>query len=608
MRHENVRRQIFSRRALIAVTAKLGMLTGLGGYLHYLQWEQRDRFRSLSDDNRIRLVLVPPTRGKLLDRNGAVLAKNDDNYQLYFDPTALHNPAEISDVLQHVSEISGLDVTDFTRRIRYARKRRMSPPFLIADMMSWQQLSKLEVHAPDLPGVHLQAGDTRRYIYGEHLGHLLGHVGLPTPDEQKVINFSKRLPDVRIGKLGAEEMFDASLRGSPGLRQMEVNAHGHAVREWIQEPEVNGQDVALTIDMRVQQDVYPTLVEQRSASAILMDLHTGEIRGLWSVPSYDSAVMSRRISTEEWKALQDNPDIPLLNKAIAGQYPPGSTFKMLVALAALEEGVMSPYKTVYCPGHMQLGKQRFHCWKRHGHGSMNVHQAIMQSCDVYFYTVALELGIEKIAAMARRFGLGSVSGMGMKGEMPGLIPDKEWKQARHKESWQRGDTVNSSIGQGFVLATPMQLMQMVGAMANGGKLITPRLTALGADEVPEMHDVGVKQEHLDIVRKAMEAVSNDQRGTAYWNSIRDKGMEMGGKTGTSQVRRLSAMHKLPVHEQERLHRHHALFVGFAPIHNPRFATAVVVEHGGSGSAAAAPVARDILKSAQKWLLETEGDA
>ena len=426
------------------------------------------------------------------------------------------------------------------------------------------------------------------------------------------------LPGFRIGKAGVEKVHDLKLRGTGGSSQVEVNAFGHVIRELTRQEGQAGEEVALTIDLELQKMASRRFGDESGATVVL-DIHNGDILTMVSTPGFDPNAFNKGLSTEEWRALTNNPRAPLTNKAIHGQFSPGSTFKMAVLLAALEKGAIRPENRIHCSGEMKLGDATFHCWKKHGHGWMDAFNGLTQSCDVYFYEVAKRTGIERIAAMARRLGFGSLSGVDLPGEQKGLVPDREWKKRTMNAPWHKGETVLTGIGQGYLLTTPLQLAVMMARLVNGGFALAPRLTRPGpvaASELPqdpvtpslvpgpaEFESLGLTALHLALVRKAMEAVVNSPVGTAFRARIKKKGREMGGKTGTVQVRRITkAEREQGVLKNKDLpwkERDHAMFIGFAPIDKPRYAVAVVVEHGGGGSSVAAPIARDILAEAQQ---------
>ena len=424
------------------------------------------------------------------------------------------------------------------------------------------------------------------------------------------------LPGFRIGKQGAEKQYDLQLRGTAGTSHLEVNALGRVIREVRREEGKPGRDLVLTLDSSLQTLVHDRLKGERSAATVVLDVRNGDVLALVSSPGYDPNIFNTGLTRQTWNALVRNPLAPLTNKAIAGLYAPGSTFKMMVALAGLEAGI-SPEAKNFCPGFVRLGNARFHCWKRGGHGHVNMYEGIQQSCDVFFYDLGRKVGVDRIAAMARRFGLGAPVGIDLPGEHGGVIPTRAWKRAEIGEAWQGGETLINAIGQGFVLTTPLQLAVMTARIANGGRAVQPRLTRLlkpegedakpgvveGTGRVEAFPSIGVSDAHLRIIHTAMDLVTNSSRGTARRARIKEEGWEMAGKTGTSQVRRITMAERAAgIVKNKDLpwrRRDHALFVAFAPVDDPRYACAVVVEHGGGGSKVAAPIVRDILIETQR---------
>ncbi len=606
VRHEEqLRQSSFTRRSLLLGGGMSLMLATLAGRMYVLQVEQSDRYAMLAEDNRINLRLLPPTRGRILDRFGAPVAANRQNYRVLL---VSEQAPDLDSVLDRLSDIVPLLEADRARIHREVKRKRNFVPVTVAENLSWDQVGAVEVNAPDLPGVSIDVGQTRTYPYGSTLAHVLGYVGAVS-EKDLTGDPVLELPGFRIGKNGIERLHDERLRGEAGTSHVEVNAYGRVIRELNREEGTSGQDVVLTLDAGLQNYVHQRLMGERSASAVVLDAQSGDVVAMASVPAYDPSVFTRGISSAEWHRLTSDPLGPLSNKAVSGLYAPGSTFKMMVTLAALEQGLAPDFR-VWCPGHYTLGNHRFHCWKRWGHGWMDMHDSLVQSCDVYFYDVARKLGIERIAAMAERFGLGSETGIDLPGERGGVIPTKGWKLANIGEPWQGGETLVAAIGQGYVLTTPLQLAVMTARLINGGRGVTPRLTrgfklaGAGDEPVPaEAPDLGFAGRELDIVRRAMDDVVNGRRGTARGSKIAQEGWEMGGKTGTSQVRRITKAERAAgVIKNEDLpwrRRDHGLFVGYAPIAAPRYVVSVVVEHGGGGSSAAAPIAKDILVEAQR---------
>ncbi len=591
------RTRIFTRRAALLAGGQFALLSTLVGRLYYLQVVQADRYAMLADENRINLRLLPPPRGRIFDRMGEPLAVNRLNYRVVLVSEQAENVEETLDALGRIIPVSA---RDRARVLREIHRKRGFVPITVRENLDWSEVSRVEVNAPDLPGVMIDVGQTRDYPLGPVLGHVVGYVAAVS-EKDLTGDPLLELPDFRIGKSGIEKVYDKALRGSAGNSQVEVNAYGRVIRELAREEGRPGDDLTLTIDAGLQRFVVDRLGDE-SASVVVLDVHTGEVLAMASNPAFDPNAFNRGLSTAEWKALVHNPRKPLTNKAIAGQYPPGSTFKMVVALAALEAGVVTPEHRVFCTGSLKLGDRVFHDWKRGGHGDVDLLAALQQSCDVYFYDIAKRVGIDRIAAMARRFGLGEPTGIDLTGERGGLVPDRDWKLGRFGVSWQQGETLVVGIGQGYLLATPLQLAVMTARIANGGKAVVPHLLrGRGAKPAPE--SMGISRDALAAVVEGMNRVTNTRRGTAYRARIAEPELAMAGKTGTAQVRRISKSERLKgvIKNKDRPweERDHALFVAFAPVRQPRYAVVTVVEHGGSGSRAAAPIARDVLRETER---------
>jgi len=604
IREDNERSKTFTRRTLMLGGGQLLLFSTLAARMYYLQIIESDRYKMLAEDNRINLRLLPPPRGRIVDRYGVPIADNQQNYRVVLVREQARDVAQTLDELARVIEVSE---DEYKRILREATHKRAFVPVTVRDYLSWEELSRIEVNTPDLPGVNIEVGQTRNYPYSEKMTHILGYVSVVSESELTGEPLLE-LPGFRIGKQGIEKQYDKTLRGAAGNSQLEVNALGRVIRELSREEGKPGQDLVLTIDAALQTFTHERLQNERSASAVVMDVHTGDLLALASVPGYDPNLFNFGLTNEIWNQLIKDPLAPLSNKAIAGQYPPGSTFKVMVALAALDMGIVPEFQA-YCPGYLQLGTSRFHCWKRGGHGTLNMYEALQQSCDVYFYELSLKVGIDRISAMAKRFGLGAPMGIDLPGERSGLIPTREWKLKNVGEPWQLGETLVSAIGQGSVSATPLQLAVMAARLSNGGKAVVPRLTrrATGETEgeqgVDAAPDIGISAKDLLVVKTGMDMVTNSSRGTARRARIKEEGWEMAGKTGTSQVRRITMAERAAGLTKNKdvpwRRRDHALFIAFAPVQAPRYACAVVVEHGGGGSKMAAPIARDILMETQR---------
>jgi len=588
-----------SRRGLLLAGLQGVFATTLAFRMRYLQLDQTDQFRLLAEENSIKIRLIPPARGLIQDRSGEVIAGNEQNYRITITP---EDAGDTDAVLDRLSRLVPLAPDDLERTRREIARRAPTLPITVADRLSWEDFSRVAVNAPVLPGVTTEVGLSRVYPLGPDFAHVLGYVG-PVSD----YDLSKmedpdpllQIPRFQIGKLGVEAKLEEELRGKAGTRRIEVNSTGRVMREIDRRDGDPGANVRLTIDHRLQNYVQARLGEE-SAAAVVMDVTTGGILAINSAPSFDPNLFVRGISTAEYRALTENDHRPLADKSVQGAYPPGSTFKMVTALAALEAGVISPEETVYCRGFTELGNRRFHCWKRAGHGHVGLTQSLEQSCDVFYYEVAQRTGIDKLAAMARRLGIGVRFDLPMSAISEGLAPDKEWKARKYGTGWLIGDTLNSGIGQGFVLASPLQLAVMTARIATGKAIMPQLMRAIDGQELPQepAADLGIDPAVLAYVRRGMFDVTNSRRGTAYGSRIVDDTMLMAGKTGTSQVRNITAAERARgVISNDQLpwnRRDHALFVCFAPFDAPRYAVALVVEHGGGGSLAAAPIARDIV--------------
>ncbi|AIB12127.1 penicillin-binding protein 2 [Azospirillum baldaniorum] len=602
MDRDTDRYRLLTRRAAVLGGLKLAGLSALVGRLYYLQVVESARFTMLAEENRISLRLVAPSRGTIVDRFGAPLAVNQQNYRVVVVSERTRN---IQDTLDKISKIVPLTDGDRRRVMRELHRKRRFVPVTVRENLTWEQVATIEMNTPDLPGVAIEVGEIRHYPEAEATAHILGYVGAVSEAElngDPVLS----LPGFRIGKAGMEKYHEKALRGTAGTSQLEVNAVGRVIRELSRDEGQPGREVQLTIDIGLQKFVQQRLAQEVSASCVVMDVHTGGIYALCSHPSYDPNQFTMGISAELWEELLSNQATPLNNKAVAGQYPPGSTFKPVVALAALESGLISRNHSVFCPGHMDLGDHRFHCWKKGGHGTVDVVGALRHSCDVWFYDVSRRIGIDRIAEMANRFDMGQLTGLDLPHERPGLIPSIDWKKGALGKPWAQGETLIAAIGQGYVLSTPMQLVAMTARLANGGFAVKPHLTkqikALSGEQT-SWPPIGVKKENLDLVLRGLYEVTNAPNGTAYKSRITEPGYEMAGKTGSAQVRRITmAERSTGVKKNEDLpwrERDHALFISYAPVSSPRYACAVFVEHGGGGSTAAAPIARDILLECQK---------
>ena len=600
MRKDSERHKQFNRRTVILAGGKLALLSTLVGRMYYLQVVESKRYQTLADQNRINLRLLPPPRGRIVDRFGTPIAVNQKNYRVVLN---LETTMDVEETLRTLGSIINIGEGERRRIMRDIRRKPSFVPVTVRENLNWENVARIEVNAPDLPGVEIDEGQSRHYPFGKDTSHVLGYVA-PVSKGEITGDPLLKLPGFRIGKDGIEKFYDLSLRGVGGNSQVEVDALGRVIRELSRKEGLPGEEVTLTIDMELQKLVSRRLVGE-SAAAVVIDMHAGDILALASTPGFDPNAFNKGLSENEWQALLSNPRAPLTNKVISGRFSPGSTFKMVVALAALEKGVITPESSLFCSGSIKLGNAESHCWRKGGHGTVQLSKGIIQSCDVYFYELAKRTGIDHIAKMARRLGLGRKLGLDLPSEQAGLIPTRDWKLETYGIPWQQGETLIAGIGQGYILATPLQLAVMTARLVNGGIGVKPRLTAAegeSGDTLPR-NDLGLLPEHLRLVREAMVSVVNSPMGTAFKARIKEPGFEMGGKTGTVQVRRITkAERETGILKNEKLpwnQRDHAMFVGFAPASAPRYVVAVVIEHGGGGSKVAAPIARDILLEAQR---------
>ncbi len=597
---ETEKTRLFTRRVVLIGAAQVGLFSLLLGRLYYLQILQKTKFTMLAEDNRISLRLIPPPRGQILDRVGTPLAVNQKNYRLVLLPEQVSNLQILLDKAALLVEITEADRKKIERDFKNLGGLNA---VMVHDNLTWDQVSSLSLNSPNLMGTEIEVGEVRTYPYTFLTAHVAGYVGAVSQNDKDNGRVKLTMPGFRIGKSGLERHYDPLLRGEPGDVQMEVNARGRVERELARNEPIAGQDLKLTIDIGLQQIVQKRLEQEQSASAVVMDIYTGAVYALVSHPSFDPNLFTYGIGQQDWDRLNDDPFLPLLNKVLDGVYAPGSTFKIVTALAGLEAGLLNPKETVYCPGHMDLGDHRFHCWKRGGHGPVDFVHAMAGSCDTYFYDLGKRVGIDRLHAMAKRLGLGEKTNIDFPHERSGLVPSRAWKMATRGVGWQQGETLITAIGQGYLLASPMQLAVMAARIANGGYAVTPHIVQKETPLKSAQSWLGFDSKNLDVLKEALSAVVNLPIGTAHSARIQEEGMEMVGKTGTAQVRRISTAERAEgVVANEALpwkERDHALFVAYAPKDKPRYAVSIVVEHGGSGAHTTAPLARDILLACQK---------
>ena len=574
----------FSRRMLMLGGAQAGVGALLVGRLGWLAIAQNEKYQLLSENNRVQLIPVPPRRGWLIDRYGKPIAINKASFRVDIIPQQLDKGR---DIVPDVAKLLDLEPDDVDRIRKELEQSRGFQPVSVADNVPYEQYAAITVRLPDLPGVAASQGFTRFYPGGSTVGQLVGYVGAASAAEYEKENKNPLLlvPGVKIGKEGLEKELESTLRGQPGGQRVEVTARGKLVKELDPKPDISGGTVQLTIDSDLHQYAARRIGDQ-SASVVVIDVTNGDILAMPSMPSFDPNNFSDGISQAEWKMLSGDDHLPLVDKTVESLYPSGSTIKPSMALALLNAGV-DRKQIVVCTGAFQLGNHTFHCDRRHGPVDMD--SAVVHSCDVYFYSMCLRVGAEKLAPMVRSMGFGEKFDLPFDHQRYGTIPDPDWMMRKYHRAWQGYDTVNMSIGQGMVLINPLQLAVMASRLATG-KRVVPRL--LKSRPIAPQTQLAVDQDHLDFIRKAMWGVVD--HGTAAAAKFPIDGVQMAGKTGTAQTHNLSAGERGNYTSATWALRDHSLFMGFVPFDNPRYAAGTIVEHGGFGAAVAAPLIRDTL--------------
>ncbi len=556
--------------------------------LWYLQIYRGEEFKKLSQKNSIKYVRLQSYRGNILDRSGRLLAGVEPSFNI---GVVLKDVKDVEGLIAKLSSLLDETSTDIRMRLVSSKDQPSYLPVIVKRNASWDEVARVESRLYRLPGVVVEVAPARQYPYGTIAPHLLGYLGEVSLEQLKSGNFPHAVPGDLVGKSGIELKFERKLAGRSGYKMIEVDAKGRMVKVLKVQKPLPGKDIQLSINLDLQLAAEDAL-SGKSGALVALDPRNGQILAMASSPKFDPRIFARGLTRPEWKQLNDPVLTPLVNKAIQGQYAPGSTFKIVMAAAGLSEHAITPYSTFFCNGSMKLGRRRFRCWKRGGHGQTSLYKALVQSCDVYFYNVGLKLGIDKISRYAFDFGFGKKTGIKLPGEKSGFVPTRRWKRRRFKEPWQKGETLNYSIGQGFLLVTPLQLARMIAAVGNGGRLYRPEYIL---DEPPDPESrVQVSPAILSSIRKILVGVTEDRHGTARTCLI--PGIHVAGKTGTAQV-----IKQKKRRESEKMawkYRDHALFVAIAPADHPQIAVAVIIEHGGHGGSAAAPVAKEVI---ERWL-------
>ncbi len=590
---------IFQKQYLLLMGVMLLVLLVYTLRVWHLQVLQGARYRYQSENNRIRLEDISAPRGIIFDRNGTPLVENRPAYHLLL---VREDVADINRIIQDVAQFCGKNPEDFLGVLEASKNiPKFVPIRLLADV-DRDCLAKIEAQRIRLPGVMVQLEPKREYKWNGTAAHLIGYLSEITESELNSEAYQDYYAGENVGKFGIEKAFEKYLHGKRGGRQVEVDAVGRRMRLLDEALPIPGRNLWLTVDVELQKTAEACL-QDKVGSIVALDPRNGAVLALASKPSFDQEQFVRGLTSEEWRKLSRDPDHPLLNRAFGAAYPPGSTYKPIVALAALQEGIMSPGSAVYCPGYYYFVNRKYRCWRDRGHGSMNMHNAIVQSCDTYFYQTGLRLGVDKIAQYARLFGLGQKTEIGLPGENAGLIPTSWWKKQAIGVPWQKGETLSIAIGQGFDLTTPLQMALAYAAIANGGKLWQPyvvrRIEGSNLEEVDEIKSnlkttIQIEGRHFETVQKALLGVVEEGRGTAH--GIKAPAILIAGKTGTAQVVRLAdgVNRKLAAKNAKEKEQDHAWFVGYAPADNPQIVVSALVEHGGHGSSVAAPLVQQVI--------------
>lgn len=585
-RFKDFRNLVFSRRAFILVALKCLVLFGLAIRLFFLQVLKSDKYKTLSEKNRIKFFLLDPKRGIIRDEQGVALAENKINYQLYFYKQRNQSYEE---VLNEVFKILHINQDEKQSIKKAVKDSSYLYPVMIQDGLSWNHVVKIESNITKLPGVYISKGYIRFYPMEKMLAHVLGYVGILTKEEVKKYKLH-HASGFRIGKTGVEKVKNEELIGEFGLKKVEINAYRSVVRELDQERSVPGRDISLTINRTLQEHVY-SVVRDKGGSAVVLDIKTGNLLSMVSKPSFDPNIFSMPISHNDWGKIVKNKNNVLNNRAIGTLYAPGSVWKIITGLAVLEHGISANSK-VFCSGSTKVGSQVYRCWKKSGHGPMDLKGAIHNSCNVYFYEMAQKVGINTIHKVADVLGFGNLTGVGLPGELPGVNPSREWKEKTYHTSWLIGDTVNTSIGQGYNLITPIQMALMISRVASGLEL-TPNLYSGNNINIGKL---SISETNLIIMRKCLEGVFSHPEGSGYNIRITEKQYRLAGKSGTAQV-----VSQDTKDTHIRRIRSNAMFAGYAPVDDPKYAVSVVADHAGWGIKNAAPIGIDILYFAQTKL-------
>ncbi len=592
--------EIFNNRLKKVTFLVIGVIIALVLRLWILQIVKGPNYRIQSENNRIHLQDIPPFRGMIFDRDGDLLVDNRPSYDLYVIPEDIQNRAQL---LTSFQRLNGLDPEVIEKKLNSVSRNRLFEPVLLKNKMSREELAVIETNLFNLPGAMIQVRPERHYIFGKFASHVVGYLGEISESQLRSGNYPENRPGDFIGKYGAEIKWQNALNGIRGGEQVEVDAAGRKLRVITRKPPVPGANIHMTIHKELQSLAEKSMKGKRGA-IVAMDPNNGEILALASGPTFDPNLFIGGIAKDEWKRIISGKDYPLQNRAISGLYPPASVCKIVVAPAGLEEGVIDPKEEIFCNGQFAFGDRTYRCWKKEGHGNVDLHKALVESCDVYFYNIGLRLGVEKIARYAKMFGLGKRPGFDLGGDSAGLVPTKKWKSKRWGVPWQAGETVSLAIGQSYLLVTPLQMVQMISAIFNGGVLYQPKIIQRVGKDDGELYTITptitgrirAKPENIERIRRALSGVVNEPRGTGRMARI--EGVEVAGKTGTAQVVNLD-LDKTYEKEEDIPYqfRDHAWFVANAKVDRPAtLAVVIIIEHGGHGGSTAAPIAKELIQA------------
>ncbi len=596
---DNVRKvNEINRRLFILTTAKIIVFFGLTGRLFSLQIKEKNKYLTLSDKNRIREWKLPPVRGEFQDYFGNTIAGNNEVYQLHLVPEEIE---DFRYIMNRLKKILPLSDKELRKILKKKKEKKPWEIIVVSDNLSWEQFSRVNSFLYELNGVKSVLSISRYYPYNETFTHILGYVSQANENDllnNKMIK-DKFVPGLRVGKVGLEKTFENKLIGSNDIQRFEVNAYGRKISQLEYQKGAKGQNIKLTIDTEIQK-LCNELLKDKAGSICVMDIFSGEIIAMHSSPSFDPNLFLFGINYDDWQLIRNNPMKPLVNKSISGRYSPGSTIKPIVALSALENEIISTNFKVNCTGKKEMYGQTYHCWKKKGHGVVNLKEAMKQSCDTYFYEISRRLGVDKLSETAKKFGLGKkVLGNHFESEKKGLVPNTIWKKNALGKGWLLGETMITGIGQGYIQTTPLQLCLMTAQIGNGGYRIIPKIVLdKNKKTYNEYEPLFKNNKNIKIIQEAMYSSTNEVRGTSYSSRLKDPKYRFAGKTGTAQVKRITKKDReldLDTSQIPYEERDHALYVAFGPYKNPKYATSIIIEHGGSGSSNAAPIAKALFK-------------